>query len=212
MTLTDEQSRARQHLLDDIRPYTCIIESCPRPELLYMHRSDWLQHIMHEHEKCWECQLCSAPDAPPNLFPTIEDFTQHAKDQHAAVIPKDLLDNSIIFAAERHVPFGINQCPLCDYTGVSDSDVLLDHIAEHILAFSMESLPDRSSGISVDDNYSDVAHEVPRREKDDIINLSVAPALQGPMTPSKSGVPSPTPCKDDKSRFISRCISMKITS
>ncbi|KAK6857347.1 protein phosphatase-1 [Apiospora arundinis] len=130
----------RKHLMDDIRPYTCILDDCPSPDTLYMLRSDWTKHIENDHRKSWQCLHCSTPGTVPRLFTTIEMLTQHIRGAHSEVVLEEHIA-AVVSASLRPAPFGVSRCPLCDTAGTSDSDALFDHIAEHIHAFALQSLP-----------------------------------------------------------------------
>lgn len=136
----DSDLKQRKHLAGDICPYTCFVENCKFPERLYVNRKDWLQHIEKDHLRCWECLPCQRRDQIPLLFMKEEEFLTHTKVKHGDSITEDQ-HPTLIRAAARPVPFGITRCPLCDQTGPTDSDELLDHIAEHVHSFSLRSLP-----------------------------------------------------------------------
>ncbi|KAK8004772.1 D-serine dehydratase [Apiospora arundinis] len=138
--LYQESTQWKKHLMDDIRPYTCILDDCSSPETLYMLRSDWTRHIENDHRKSWQCLHCSTPGTVPRLFTTIEMLTQHIRGTHSEVVLEEHIA-AVVSASLRPAPFGVSRCPLCDTSGTSDSDILFDHIAEHIHAFALQSLP-----------------------------------------------------------------------
>lgn len=130
----------RKHLMEDIAPYTCIIEDCPKPDVIYTHRHDWEQHVGRDHPSCWECVPCKTPGHAPVLFVSADDLLSHTAQLH-----HDSIDESqyttLLASSRRAAPSGISQCPLCDETGDGDGDALLDHITEHVHSFSLHSLP-----------------------------------------------------------------------
>lgn len=126
--------------MDDIRPYTCILDDCPSPEAMYRLRSDWTKHIEQDHSKSWQCQYCSTPGTVPRLFTTVETLTKHIRNSHADAVSDEHIA-AAIHTASGPTPFGVSGCPLCDTTGTSDSNMLFDHIAEHMHAFALQSLP-----------------------------------------------------------------------
>ncbi|KAK7971498.1 hypothetical protein PG989_016514 [Apiospora arundinis] len=138
--LYQESTQWKKHLMDDIRPYTCFLDDCPSPEILYMLRSDWTKHIENDHRKSWQCLHCSIPGTIPRLFTTIEMLAQHIRASHSDTVLEEHIA-AAVSAALRPAPFGVSRCPLCDTTGTSDSEMLFDHIAEHIHAFALQSLP-----------------------------------------------------------------------
>ncbi|RBR19764.1 hypothetical protein FVER53590_13780 [Fusarium verticillioides] len=46
-------NRWRKHLAEDIRPYTCIFDSCPTPDVYYSSRSMLEQHFRQDHPPVW---------------------------------------------------------------------------------------------------------------------------------------------------------------
>ncbi|KAK8092842.1 hypothetical protein PG999_014429 [Apiospora kogelbergensis] len=107
----------------------CCCQSLP---LLYQENTHW--------NKSWQCLYCSTPGTVPRLFTTVEILTQHIRNSHADAVSDEHIA-AVVRTALRPAPFGISVCPLCDTTGTSDSDMLFDHIAEHIHAFALQSLP-----------------------------------------------------------------------
>ncbi|KAF4954705.1 hypothetical protein FSARC_12035 [Fusarium sarcochroum] len=140
-----------KHLMEDICPYTCVIEGCPKPDVLYINRIDLTQHITDDHPRCWECLPCTTPGYVPLLFPSVEEFLSHTQQVHGTAITEDQY-SPLVTAAARPAPAGISQCPLCDQTGTADSEDLLDHISEHVHSFSLSSLPWPKDEMEEDEN------------------------------------------------------------
>lgn len=132
--------RNRKHLMEDISPYTCIVDDCPHPDLLHRSRRAWMQHVERDHHQCWECLPCKTPERVPLLFSSVEELISHTRQVHNDSIKEDQYA-TLAAAASRIAPSGISQCPLCNETGTADSDALFDHIAEHVHSFSLYSLP-----------------------------------------------------------------------
>lgn len=151
----------REHLVEDIAPYTCIIEDCPKPDVLYTHRYDWEQHVERDHPSCWECVPCKTPGHTPVLFVSADDLLSHTAQLHNDSIEESQY-TTLLTSSRRAAPSGISQCPLCDETGEGDGDALLDHIAEHVHLFSLHSLPwlkDDDADIVEDDQYDYYQHD-----------------------------------------------------
>lgn len=129
----------RKHISQDLCPYTCYLDDCPRPEVLYITRDSWMNHISkgHPSSRYWECFACDTA----GKFHSAETFTAHVK-EHQSIsevhIPT-LLDVCLQKAPQ------ITSCPLCtwaeDQKENLDSKDLLDHVAEHVHSFSLLSLP-----------------------------------------------------------------------
>ncbi len=73
-------------------------------------------------------------------LPSVAGFFGHIRSHHSDTISEDQFFTLLADAA-RPVPSGINRCPLCDSTAPADSDLLFDHIAEHLHSFALRSLP-----------------------------------------------------------------------
>ena len=129
----------RNHIAQDICPYTCYLNDCPRREVLYITRESWMDHVDKEHPSSpyWECFACDTA----GKFHTAETFTAHVK-EHQSISESHL--PTLTDLCLRKTPH-ITSCPLCtwaeDQLGNVDPKALFDHIAEHIHSFSLLSLP-----------------------------------------------------------------------
>ncbi|KAK4200418.1 hypothetical protein QBC40DRAFT_174072 [Triangularia verruculosa] len=136
-----QHSRWRKHLSGDIQPYTCILEDRPKPLQLYATRKEWTQHMREEHEvtKYWLCSAC----LDPTRFDVESHFHAHLRTQHGDVVLEDQIPIFVSMSTYTSSP-SFTCCPLCppqqDGEEV-DTDVLLDHAAEHVHSFSLQSLP-----------------------------------------------------------------------
>lgn len=129
----------RKHIAQDLCPYTCYLDDCPRPEVLYITRDSWMNHISKEHPSSpyWECFACDSA----GKFHSAETFTAHVK-EHQSI--SEVHIPTLIDVCLQKAPH-ITSCPLCtwaeDQKENLDSKALLDHVAEHIHSFSLLSLP-----------------------------------------------------------------------
>lgn len=129
----------RKHIAQDLCPYTCYLNDCPRREILYITRESWMNHIEKEHPcpSYWECFACDTAEK----FDTAEMFIAHVK-EHQSISESHL--PTLIDVCLRKTPH-ITSCPLCHWVEdqVEDLDykALFDHVAEHIHSFSLLSLP-----------------------------------------------------------------------
>lgn len=131
-------------------PYICVLEKCHKLEVLYLTRKEWTDHMEKEHDSVqyWLCLNCLRPIKYYNK----DQFIQHIRDQHIGYISI----NEISFFADlcRYTaPQDLPSCPLClpdtgfnskrgkgegSHIGRQD---MLNHVAEHVHAFSLYSLP-----------------------------------------------------------------------
>ncbi|KAJ4855506.1 ankyrin repeats (many copies) domain-containing protein [Trichoderma breve] len=129
-------SRWRQHLIEDLCPYTCIAQSCPTPDKLFTTRKAWELHFENDHSPQWQCLLCSEDDEP---FSSEEDITTHTLTQHKQELSKYELSFLLSSAEVRYM--GLEACPLCSSHGPRDSTELVDHVVHHAYEFALRALP-----------------------------------------------------------------------
>lgn len=132
----------RKHLAEDIQPYTCISASCPNPDVLYVTRQAWESHLREDHGSAdvWMCFAC----LERTEFENEGDFVAHTLQEHHDTISKDQV-HALTSACKRPNTATITSCPLCNWPSAEDGEIsreaLLDHIAEHVHAFSLRALP-----------------------------------------------------------------------
>ncbi|KAK4059274.1 hypothetical protein Trihar35433_11027 [Trichoderma harzianum] len=129
-------SRWRQHLIEDLCPYTCIAQSCPTPDKLFTTRKAWELHFENDHSPQWQCLLCNEDDEP---FSSEEDITTHTLTQHKQELSKYELSFLLSSAEVRYM--GLEACPLCSSHGPRDSTELVDHVVHHAYEFALRALP-----------------------------------------------------------------------
>ncbi|KAH8885490.1 hypothetical protein GQ53DRAFT_785517 [Thozetella sp. PMI_491] len=133
---TMNPNKWRQHIVEDLCPYTCIIEHCPAPHLLFSTRKDWEAHVKADHKTEWHCPLCENQDL---VFPTEGDITDHFKAQHPEDVQNLTLSTLLPWSETQRM--GITSCPLCPSFGREDSPEIVSHVLRHVYEFSMRALP-----------------------------------------------------------------------
>lgn len=126
----------RQHLIEDLCPYTCIVQPCPTPDMLFMTRKAWEHHFYNDHLSRWRCQLCDEDKEP---FSSKEELTEHILAQHEQELSKYEL--SFLLSTAEVLYMGIESCPLCSSYGPRDSTDLVDHVVRHAYEFALRALP-----------------------------------------------------------------------
>lgn len=128
----------RQHLIEDLRPYTCIAESCPTPFHLFATRKEWETHVENEHDcSKWQCPFCDEDD--DQIFSTTEGIESHIHADHQEELSRNSLDEILSWSSSKRM--GINSCPLCSSCGAEDAPDLVDHVLRHTYDFSLRALP-----------------------------------------------------------------------
>lgn len=125
----------RNHLANDISPYTCIAQECSKPFVFYSTTAELEHHLRQDHPQTWQCLFCE--DQP--IFIRKEFFESHVRTNHREVSPEEwpgLLSTSLQYG------FSIRACPLCGVSNkIIDSPELITHVLEHMHSFSLLSLP-----------------------------------------------------------------------
>lgn len=108
----------------------------------------------HDSTSEWTCHACLEPQKNI-IFHTNEDFTSHLEQAHCETIKSQQIEMlSSLWA--RKIVNKIESCPICGFREERQADTL-DHIAKHIHAFSLRSLPwgpnDDESCIQDHDDY-----------------------------------------------------------
>ncbi|KAJ6016171.1 hypothetical protein N7540_010762 [Penicillium herquei] len=131
----------RKHILADIMPYICLLDSCPSSNTLFRSKKDWLNHMKNEHAtQSWTC-LDSAHDTKLS-FQTQDEFEQHMHDEHEGQFEEADLED-LIEACFESKPSTVTftDCPFCpeDSRMNTISGDWAQHMAHHLLAFSRMS-------------------------------------------------------------------------
>ncbi|KPM39537.1 hypothetical protein AK830_g7032 [Neonectria ditissima] len=126
----------RQHIIEDLLPYTCVVEDCPAPDLLFSTRKEWDAHVKADHMVQWHCPLCEEDEL---LFQSEKAIVHHFENQHQDDV-RDLTLSTLLPWSETQ-RMGIASCPLCSSFGREDSPEIVDHVLRHIYEFSLRALP-----------------------------------------------------------------------
>ncbi|KAH6856903.1 WD40-repeat-containing domain protein [Chaetomium sp. MPI-CAGE-AT-0009] len=126
----------KQHVVEELCPYTCIADNCPTPQLLFCTRNEWESHVRKSHLPRWQCPLCEEQDED---YQTMESMRNHFQTDHK----EELLDNSLstLLSWSAVQKMGIITCPLCSSHGPEDSPELVDHVLRHAYEFALRALP-----------------------------------------------------------------------
>ncbi|RWA09597.1 hypothetical protein EKO27_g5509 [Xylaria grammica] len=126
----------KQHIIEDLCPYTCVAENCPTPQLLFCTRSEWENHVRQSHLPRWQCPFCDEHDA---IYPTMESMGSHIQIEHKDELLETSFSTIISWSAVQTM--GIKSCPLCDSCGPEDCTELVDHVLQHTYEFALRALP-----------------------------------------------------------------------
>lgn len=127
----------RQHIVEDLLPYTCMVENCPTRHIaVFSTRKEWEAHVKTDHRVQWRCPLCEEDDI---VVESEEAITHHFAAEHQDDL-KELTLETLLPWSETQV-MGISSCPLCSSYGREDSPEIIDHVLKHVYEFSLRALP-----------------------------------------------------------------------
>jgi Fungal N-terminal domain of STAND proteins len=150
----------RGHVAQDVLPYMCIYEHCETPDKMYLTSDELLTHMRSQHSVTrWVCDHCSlkSEGVQSFVFENLGEWETHMHKKHSNSFPYAQL-SSLAKVSQRRMLESIS-CPLCPYTGVSQS-TLDDHIAQHLHGFALRCLPwgtDRGERYSVKAKSADAS-------------------------------------------------------
>jgi len=94
----------------------------------------------HDMSSTWECDICGEAER----YSSESDFVTHLTEIHQGAIPADQIPLFLEMCCKKTVE-EISTCPLCSWAEDADytasNTQLLEHVAEHIHAFALRSLP-----------------------------------------------------------------------
>ncbi|KAH0527553.1 hypothetical protein TsFJ059_002545 [Trichoderma semiorbis] len=129
----------REHIFEDISPYTCILPDCPTPFDTYTTIPDWETHFKTTHRRCYVCKECKNHGT---AFPGLAALAAHIRAQHAESASPDSVETLLLESLESPgKTIGTSQCPLCDLTGLAHSQEFIQHVLGCVHDFSLYSLP-----------------------------------------------------------------------
>lgn len=138
---SENQSRWRGHVAQDICPYMCIYEDCETSDQMYLTSDDLLNHMRNQHGTThWVCSHCGSRSETGHsyVFKSLEDWESHMETEHTEVHPSRLQSLSKVSQRILLEPLG---CPLCGYVTEHPQSTLDDHIAKHVHEFALRCLP-----------------------------------------------------------------------
>ncbi|RYP35697.1 hypothetical protein DL768_010977 [Monosporascus sp. mg162] len=153
----------RAHVVQDLVPYSCIVENCGPPDEMYLTAEKLLAHMLEKHSvQRWTCDYCAYPagakaerstPTPRQFFQTAEDWTKHVATTHGDFIAPQ--ERSILVDMNKRRLIEPLSCPLCGFVSDSLTAVIDDHILSHLHEFALQALPD-----AVDDSLDEIESRI----------------------------------------------------
>ncbi|KAF5020852.1 hypothetical protein F66182_7107 [Fusarium sp. NRRL 66182] len=136
----------KAHVLDDIQPYVCTYDNCPRPPTLFKSKAHWIKHEAAVHRQHWRC-----PQHPLVFYASADGLKAHLSLSHSGTYTGRQIDDLVDLwtfemAEDREL------CPICLQKGPFSMN-LTDHLANHLEELALSSLPsEEEPGISEDED------------------------------------------------------------
>jgi GATA-type transcription activator-like protein len=88
---------SRRHILRDLSPYTCFVETCTFSSALFGSRKLWSDHLIHQHPDLdmwttFTCPLCSKSMAGQQQA-LLSDIANHLEEISLSALPQDVSSN-----------------------------------------------------------------------------------------------------------------------
>ncbi|KAK6519711.1 hypothetical protein TWF506_000011 [Arthrobotrys conoides] len=142
----------RAHLVQDIMPYSCIIDDCDAPDEMYTTSEHLLVHMLENHSVTrWTCDYCSPAigngnstsiDGESRLFDSAEKWELHISTKHNDTIPAN--QRATFAEMSKVAVIGPLTCPLCHFTADFEETDIGDHILQHLHEFALRALPEHT--------------------------------------------------------------------
>ncbi|KAJ5341809.1 CNH domain protein [Penicillium brevicompactum] len=133
----------RKHIIGDIMPYICILETCPTPNTLFKSSKDWMTHMGKEHVSPGKWTCMDSAHESPCLYESRSEFQDHMFEFHADQFDESDLEDLLEACYEsKSGNLSLSKCPFCDEQDETtlNTDGLFSHVAQHLLSFSRISL------------------------------------------------------------------------
>ncbi|KAF3172082.1 hypothetical protein TWF788_009525 [Orbilia oligospora] len=142
------QDNWRLHVVQDIIPYSCVIDDCDTPDEMYTTAERLLTHMLEKHSTArWTCSYCvyskginGLSDREPSWFDTAQEWDLHMTANHGDIVPPNQRDT--LAELNKELAIGPLSCPLCEFTTDSADTKVDNHILQHLHEFSLRALPE----------------------------------------------------------------------
>lgn len=139
--------------MQDIVPYSCIMDDCDTPTEMYITAESLLTHMLEKHSVIrWTCDYCAygenkskeSTGEEPKQFDTSGEWESHIATKHGDTVPVG--QRAILAELNKRPMIGPLSCPLCEFTTESMDTKIDDHILQHLHEFALKALPEGAGG------------------------------------------------------------------
>ncbi|KJY02193.1 hypothetical protein TI39_contig81g00001, partial [Zymoseptoria brevis] len=160
----------RQHVYEDLPPYTCMHEDCQSIVQQFSRRNEWRKHTL-DHYRYWVC-----PYGCEESFTSVEDHCRHLSNAHHEDVNEVML-KSISKSCARNDASQSAQCPFCSEEK-SNRKLWFKHVGHHLEQLALFALPTRLFAADSDEeNEGDVGSA--DADSEDDIHGSAADIVPG---------------------------------
>lgn len=129
------------HVYEDLEPYTCTFDQCPRGRTTYMTTGDWFNHErdVHRATMIWLCELCDQEFQLKSLLKDhfLKSHPDHFDKKTANAVIK------VMRSSMSRSQFQDQKCPLCQMS--CDASTVEEHISDHMEQLALAAIADEES-------------------------------------------------------------------
>ncbi|KAI3319726.1 hypothetical protein HD806DRAFT_258866 [Xylariaceae sp. AK1471] len=166
----------KKHVFSDLQPYVCTFEHCLSQP--FESRHEWFQHEMDNHRRQWLCNFCSSSTA---VFSNKGDMANHLQNSHVESVTTAQLHWLLEVCDKPSLQSETFHCLFCDQwdpdiKGSKTATQFGRHVARHLQALSIASLPLAIDGLQIasrdseKEQSSDIASETNEEISENIVN------------------------------------------
>ncbi|SMY24007.1 unnamed protein product [Zymoseptoria tritici ST99CH_1A5] len=163
----------RQHVYEDLPPYTCMHEDCQSVIRQFSRRSAWRRHTL-DHYRYWVC-----PYGCEDAFASAEDHRRHMNVDHHEDL-QDVMLKSLSKSCARDSGFQFAQCPFC-YKETSNRNLWFKHVGHHLEQLALFALPTHIFAHSTDHEENDPSDVDEPAEQDIESDNDAAQGISAPV-------------------------------
>ncbi|KAL8344186.1 hypothetical protein RB601_004623 [Gaeumannomyces tritici] len=148
-----EDRHWRSHVANDLIPYMCVFEDCDTPDDMYASTFELTRHTIKAHgAPYWICGRCPA-GSTDMIMGSPSKWVAHMRREHLGGFRE--VELPLLCDASRQTLIPPVDCPLCRVSQDLPSETLDAHIAKHLHAFALLSLPWGSTEAAESDSDTD---------------------------------------------------------
>lgn len=126
----------RLHIFEDLRPYQCLVESCPDKERLFESKCKWVEHDLLSHRWSYVCSL-SRPCG--YQVDSTSAFIKHAWKDHDINLTDERWSHTFEDARFQDLDTSETICELC--LKHMPLGLRYDHMADHFEELALSIFP-----------------------------------------------------------------------